>query len=144
MEMNLIIIKSRKLKNQMVTNIDDFILPTIKSTECNIRRTEKDLIDDHEKKLILYNEDSRLSSDVKIEKIQTLGKLFRDDISRIGETFIKTRDESWNQTQLEYQKVIELFKDMQENLNKKAEKEILDKFEDYYKKSSPFSYRRLK
>jgi len=72
------------------------------------------------KKLILYNEDSRLSSDVKIEKIQTLGKLFRDDISRIGETFIKTRDESWNQTQLEYQKVIELFKDMQENLNKKS------------------------
>jgi len=84
----------------------------------------------------LYNEDSRLSSDVKIEKIQTLGKLFRDDISRIGETFIKTRDESWNQTQLEYQKVIELFKDMQENLNKKAEKEILDKFEDYYKKKA--------
>jgi len=27
---------------------------------------------------------------------------------------------------------------MQENLNKKAEKEILDKFEDYYKKKQSF------
>jgi DNA-directed RNA polymerase subunit RPC12/RpoP len=113
------------------------------TNECYIKKLEKELMDEHEKRSIVYNEDMRLvntDKTDKIEKIETLGKLFRDDISRLSDLLIKTRSLIWVKNENEYNQIVENYKVDREYLDKLTDEKFREEYLQFCNKKKQYLF----